>query len=270
MERVFVAVYSRKILSIQFAPIAIVVLSKAKVIMKNGAYNALIEIEQTLKEADTFVKKGLALPPAMISQINKFEDLGRNIEAYARATGDKKIIEEIGKISRFELHAIFSWYDMPQDTRMSVARCIRSLYNVARMNDKNSQTMQDVENKQKPPHYSKDEEEKAIRQFNGLVDGGYFPSETLLDDWLYIYGVQGKSPNKKPLEWQKTQIELGYLVRCIWQNSDTRQWAICEQVFTIKGKKPNIKTIKSDLSKIDNDDKNRPKTFDKLDDILKG
>lgn len=90
MERVFVAVYSRKILSIQFAPIAIVVLSKAKVIMKNGAYNALIEIGQTLKEADTFVKKGLALPPAMISQINKLEDLGRNIEAYARATGDKR------------------------------------------------------------------------------------------------------------------------------------------------------------------------------------
>lgn len=238
--------------------------------MKDVAYNALVEIRQILEEADLFVKKRLALSPEMISQINKLEDLGRSIEAYAITADDKKIIEEIGKIPRFELHSIFSWYDIPQDTRMSVARCIRSLYNVARMNDKNSQTMQDVENKQKPPHYSKDEEEKAIRQFNSLVNGGYFPSETLLDDWLYIYGVQGKSPNKKPLEWQKTQKELAYMIRCIWQNTDTKIWAICEAVFTIKGKKPNTDVMKSDLSSIDNGYKNRPETFDRLDEVLKG
>lgn len=124
-------------------------------------------------------------------------------------------------------------------------------------------------NAEEPPHYSKDEKEKATRQFDNLVKGGYFTSKTLLDDWLYIYGVQGKSPNKEPIDWQKTQKELAYMITRIWQNTDTYKWAIGEKVFTIKGKKPNIKVMKSDLSGIDNGYKNRPRTFDDLDEVLK-
>ena len=120
------------------------------------------------------------------------------------------------------------------------------------------------------PHYSKDNEVNATRQFERLVKDGYFSQEASLDDWLYIYGVKGKAPNKKPLEWQKTQKELAYMVRRIWQNTDTKMWAICEAVFTIKGKKPNTDVMKSDLSSIDNGYKNRPETFDRLDEVLKG
>ena len=60
------------------------------------------------------------------------------------------------------------------------------------------------------------------------------------------------------------------MVRSIWQNTDTRIWAICGNVFTIKGKRPKTNVIKSDLSSIDNGYKNRPETFDKLDEVLKG
>ena len=122
----------------------------------------------------------------------------------------------------------------------------------------------------KDRHYHKNEEAKAKRQFQRLVNGGYFLLETSLNDWLYIYGVEGEQPNKKPLDWQKTQKELGYMVRSIWQNTDTRIWAICGNVFTIKGKRPKTNVIKSDLSSIDNGYKNRPETFDKLDEVLKG
>ena len=118
-------------------------------------------------------------------------------------------------------------------------------------------------------HYNKNDELKAKRQFENLVKEGYFLPETSLDDWLYIYGVAGKEPNKKPLEWKKTQIELAYMVRLIWQNTDTRQWVICERVFTIKGKAPNTDTMKSTLSKIDNGNKDKPRTFDKLEKLLK-
>lgn len=118
------------------------------------------------------------------------------------------------------------------------------------------------------PHYHKDDEQKATLQFERLVNGGFFSSDTTLDDWLYVYGVKGKTPNKKPLDWQKTQMELGYLVRCIWQNTDTKQWGICERVFTVKGKKPNTRSIKSKLSGIENRCQSRPKTFDLLDEVL--
>lgn len=120
------------------------------------------------------------------------------------------------------------------------------------------------------PHYHKDNEVKAKGQFERLIKGGYFSPETSLDDWLYIYGVKGKEPNKKLLDWQRTQKELAYMVRCIWQNTDTKIWAICENVFTIRGKKPNIQTMKSDLSRIENKWEDRPKTFDRLDEVLKG
>ena len=119
-------------------------------------------------------------------------------------------------------------------------------------------------------HYHKDEEAKAIGQFERLVKGGYFSPEASLDDWLYIYGVEGKVPNKKPLEWQKTQKELAYMVRRIWQNTDTKIWEICENVFTFRGKKPNKQTMKSDLSRIDNKWEDRPRKFDRLDEVLKG
>lgn len=123
---------------------------------------------------------------------------------------------------------------------------------------------------EKRQHFHKDDETKAKGQFERLINGGYFTSETSLNDWLYVYGVKGKEPNKKPLDWQKTQKELGYMVRSIWQNTDTRIWAICGNVFTIKGKRPKTNVIKSDLSSIDNGYKNRPETFDKLDEVLKG
>ena len=124
-------------------------------------------------------------------------------------------------------------------------------------------------NEKESPHYHKDDEIKAKRQFKQLVNNGYFPSDTSLDDWLYIYGVEDKIPIKKPLDWQKTQKELAYMIRRIWQNTDTKIWAICEVVFTIKGKKPNTYVMKSDLSSIDNGYKNRPKTFDRLEEVLK-
>ncbi len=121
----------------------------------------------------------------------------------------------------------------------------------------------------KRPHYHKDDEEKAKKQFENLVNGGYFPSDTPLDDWLYIYGVKGKKPNKSPLDWQKTQKELGYMIRYIWQDTDINKWAICSEVFTIKGRSPNTNVMKSDLSSIDYGYKNKPRTFDKLDELLK-
>lgn len=122
------------------------------------------------------------------------------------------------------------------------------------------------------PHYSKDskdDEVKARRRFERLVKGGYFPPETPLDDWLYIYGVSGKEPNKKPLNWLKTQEELAYMVYRIWLISDRKIWAICEAVFTINGKKPNTRTMKSYMSSLNKNWKEKDEKLYKLDEVLK-
>lgn len=117
-------------------------------------------------------------------------------------------------------------------------------------------------------HYNKNDETKATIQFERLVNNGFFTYETSLDDWLYIYGVKGKEPNKKNLDWQGKQIELAHMIDTIWGDTDTNIWLICEAVFTIKGETPNTNTMKSDLSKIKNCYKNKPKSFDKLDELL--
>lgn len=120
------------------------------------------------------------------------------------------------------------------------------------------------EDEQNISHYNKNEEMEAKKQFENLVKEGYFLQETSLDDWLYVYGVNGKEPNKKCLDWQGTQKELAYMIDTIWGDTDNKQWLVCEKVFTIKGKAPNTNTMKSDVSKIKSGIKSEPKKLKEL------
>lgn len=126
-----------------------------------------------------------------------------------------------------------------------------------------------TEDSKEPAHYNNDNKTYAKTQFERLMKRNYLSLETTLNDWLYIYGIKGVTPNTKPLDWQKTQIELGYMIQCIWKDTDRKIWDICEKVFTVKGKKPNTDSIKSTLSSIENACKNRPETFDDMDEILR-
>lgn len=236
--------------------------------MKEEAYKALVKIQEIIGHIEVYSKVDCDLPQVIVSELNQLGDLGLTIEAYMESTYDKNMVEKVGMLPKFNLCNIFDLYEMDNEIGTNVANCIRSLYNVAQMSNQDNATP-DADMKQEKPHYSKDNEDEAKKRFESLVNGSYLPQNTPLDDWLYIYGVSGKKPNNKPINWQKTQIELGYLVRLIWQNTDTHQWAICEQVFTIKGKKPNIKTIKSKLSSIDNGYSDKPKSFQALEEALK-
>lgn len=130
--------------------------------------------------------------------------------------------------------------------------------------------LDDEETTEVKPHYSNDNKGFATKQFYSLIERGYLPSDTPLNDWLYIYGVNGIEPNTSPLKWQKAQTELGYLVQNIWGDTDKqRLWVVCQAVFTIKGGKPNIGTIKPRLSAIENGYRNKPKSFNALDDTLR-
>lgn len=138
--------------------------------MKNEAYKALIEIEYVIKNAAVCIKNGLNLPPILLSKLNRLGDLGRDIEAYVKATSDMDIIEAVGKIPRFELQAILSWYDIKQETRFSVVGCIRSLYNVARMGNKDTNTIKITTQETLPKELDTDEA-KAI--FKRAIEAGF-------------------------------------------------------------------------------------------------
>lgn len=175
--------------------------------MKNEAYKASIEIKQILEEANVFVKKGLELPPVLISQINELEKLGRCIEAYTKETNDKKLIDEIGEIPRFELRAIYAWYDISQETRISLQRCIRSLYNVAQMGN-NGGFKQDAP--ATLPHELNTDEAKAI--FKRAIDTGFMDEKyKFIGTWYqaaYFAELAAKklklSMTRKQMQRQKT------------------------------------------------------------------
>lgn len=105
--------------------------------------------------------------------------------------------------------------------------------------------------------------------FERLINGRYLHPDSVLDDWLVVSGADTSKEPIKPLNWMEAQNLLGWLVYSMFQNDDTNYWAITEKVFTVKGKTPNTNAMKTDVSKIGNGHKDKPKSFEKLEKLLK-
>lgn len=105
--------------------------------------------------------------------------------------------------------------------------------------------------------------------FDRLIDGRYLHPDSVLDDWLIMCGAETSNEPTKQLNWMKVQNLLGWLVYSMFQNDDTNYWAITEKVFTVKGKTPNTNSMKTDVSKIASGDKDKPKSFEELEELLK-
>lgn len=108
-------------------------INKFEIMDKTDVYKSLVEIGNAISLAETCIKHKYKLPDILIARLNKLGDLGSDIEAYARATGDKDIIKEIDNLQTTALHQVNGWYAIEQQTRLSIALCNRSLYRVANM-----------------------------------------------------------------------------------------------------------------------------------------
>ena len=104
--------------------------------------------------------------------------------------------------------------------------------------------------------------------FNGLKANKFLDGDSSLSVWLYICGRD--TGRVGVINWVKHKQSLAYLVYMLFGDSDgDNLWVTTKNTFTVNGKEPNTNSMKSTISKINLDYKNRPKDFVKLDGILR-
>lgn len=96
----------------------------------------------------------------------------------------------------------------------------------------------------------------------------YLDADSSLSAWLYICGQNTESVGV--INWVQDQQLLAHLIDMLFGDSDrSNLWSIAKSTFTIKGKELNINSMKNAISKIRVDHKDYPKSFSKLDNILR-
>lgn len=104
--------------------------------------------------------------------------------------------------------------------------------------------------------------------FSKLKDSKYIDANTNVATWLYICG-KGNIETFTPINWMRDQQELAYLIDALFGDAEQHIWDITQKVFAIKGSKPNTDSMKTFLSKIRKQWKDKPEKLDKLTEILR-
>ncbi len=119
-----------------------------------------------------------------------------------------------------------------------------------------------------PLHFTRSFTPEELKQvYTGLTKGGYLPKTTNKKAFEYIFEGKGKPESFTPLEWQPDSIALlAYMIDTLFSDTDnSKKWKITEYCFRIKGKKPNINTLKKAISDIAQGNKEKPKGFKAID-----
>ncbi|MDD3078308.1 MAG: hypothetical protein PHH37_04270 [Paludibacter sp.] len=242
---------------------------------KIDIYKTIVKLNRIIETADLYLKKQLIFPIALIDDLGKIGDMGTEIEAYFKMSGNTNIIVEIEKIKRATLFQINSWCDIEPKTRLSITNCIRSLRNVVQ-NQQTENSQMDINTTptkltiHDDIHFnSKETKENLKTIFEKLKKGGYLHSDSDLNAWLCVCGAVDGNEQVQPLKWAKDQELLAHLVNEMFGDSDgTRLWVITKSVFLIKSKIPNTDTMKNTVSRIKKGWKDKPKKFNDLDSLL--
>lgn len=122
----------------------------------------------------------------------------------------------------------------------------------------------------KPLHFTRsftDAEQKSL--FDGLVSVGFIPKDTNINHFCFVFGG-AETADFEPLQWMGTIALLAYFIdNCFSDTDGTTLWKITEGCFTVKGNKPNTDSLKNTVSKYKQDIKDKPKGYERIDDILR-
>lgn len=113
-------------------------------------------------------------------------------------------------------------------------------------------------------HFNSPQSKKELTTiFQRLKDGCYFDDSADLETWLYICGVGDINGDFRPLNWVKDNGLLSHLIDALFYNEKCK-WVIAAECFTVKGKTPNLNTLKCLCSKGVKADNKKHKDLEKL------
>jgi hypothetical protein len=107
--------------------------------------------------------------------------------------------------------------------------------------------------------------------FGGLIAYGFLPQETIYSHFCHVFGGTTVPDNEKPFEplmWMKKQALFAYFVYQLFSETDVKFWDASTRCFTIRGREPNIGVMKTEQSKLKNEEKDPPEGSDIIDKII--
>lgn len=104
--------------------------------------------------------------------------------------------------------------------------------------------------------------------FQRLKEGCYFDDSADLNTWLYICGGD-LNGDFRPLNWISEVQLLGWLVYDMFPNDKSNLWEIAKRCFTVKGRSPNINSMKNMISVVENGYKDKSKKIVDFEKLLK-
>jgi hypothetical protein len=117
--------------------------------------------------------------------------------------------------------------------------------------------------------FSETEQKKL---FDGLTNDGFLHKETTYSHFCFVFGGVAIPENEKPFEpliWQKTVGLLAYCIENLFADTDGKNlWEITEKCFLWKSNPPNKDTMKNTVTKYKNNNKEKPKGHDNIDNII--
>ena len=131
---------------------------------KIDAYKLLTDIRKTIYEAEIYVNKNIDMPSEIIADLNKLEDLAKNLEAYVLMTKDKGLISEVEKIPRLPLHNMLNRYDLGVKTAQSILKGWRCLIRIAPQNISGTAVHAEIQEKEQPANCNDKEGVENIKQ----------------------------------------------------------------------------------------------------------
>ena len=95
------------------------------------AYQAIAQIKQIVHDAGLCVANEIPCGSTLKRDLNHLEELAYIVRGYYDATKDNAIAHEIASIHRHVFHQIITWKKLQSKTKVSVARCLKILYEIA-------------------------------------------------------------------------------------------------------------------------------------------
>jgi hypothetical protein len=196
------------------------------------AFKIVVKIKRIVEEVTIYVEDKTTIPPLVICELNTLGEMATTLEAYALMTQDKGLIDEVGKIKRDALHRVVPGWDIDKKTAISVAFCIRSLYNIANMQNSTNKPQPDIVELQ-PPHFTQyitSDGKKKL--FEGLTKVGLLPKDTDYNHFNFVFGGTTIPDNEKPFEplkWFKAKQLLRELLEGV-KTSDMKISEVERQV----------------------------------------